>query len=245
MREYADILIVCGQGTYRDGCFYSEFDDRAVCLDHALSARGIVERFAYTHVVASGGFTQKATPDLSEAESFVRVWEEFGAAPVPSDRLFLDEVALDSAENVALGILAARLGLGAGVRIRRIGVFTAWAPKGYRFGAAARALGIHQRFYFHGFGRAEAMNVHDPTPKPTLSEYGHLATDLSEALLLGQGFEDKRRRRYRGPVPYGERGARLTWEFPAVLAALNEAGRAPTAQASREALAAAYAEVLG
>jgi hypothetical protein len=244
MPEHADILIACGQGTYRDGCFYSEFDDRAVCLDHALSARGIVERFAYTHVVASGGFTQRATPDLSEAESFLRVWEEFDAGPLPRERVYVDDVALDSAENISLGILAARLGLGAGVRIRRIGVLAAWSRKGYRFGAAARALGIQERFYFHGFGPAEAMNVHDPTPKPTLAEYGHLARDLSEALLLGHAFEDKRRRRYRGAIPYAERRARLVREFPAVFAALEGAVQAPTAQSTREALAAAYAAVL-
>jgi hypothetical protein len=75
--KYSDILIVCGQGTYQNGKYYSEYDDQNVYLEHAVTVKRIVKKYNYTHVVCSGGYTKAETPDLSEAKSFENMWERF------------------------------------------------------------------------------------------------------------------------------------------------------------------------
>ncbi len=73
-RQFADVLIVCGQGVYGDGVFYGKYHDREVFLAHAIEVPNIKEKYGYTHVVTSGGFTQKERPTLSESTSFDRIY---------------------------------------------------------------------------------------------------------------------------------------------------------------------------
>jgi hypothetical protein len=152
----ADVLIVCGQGTYENGEYSAEFPDRDVYLDHAISVKAVAERFAYSHIVCSGGFTQPGMRHVSEAQSFQAMWQDTNS--VPNQPVFLDEYSLDSAENVYLGLMVARGNLGI-EPIRRVGVFAAWDFKKPRFNMVAKELGIVSRFYFHGFAPASRANA--------------------------------------------------------------------------------------
>lgn len=129
-KDQADVLIVCGQGVYLNGCYYSEYPDRDVYLGHAIAVRKIINSYNYSHIVCSGGHSQgnrltKNISSLSEAESFLKIWEDTKSWPLDRGRPILDSYSLDSAENVILGLICARREL-KDVQIRRIGVFSAW-----------------------------------------------------------------------------------------------------------------------
>ncbi len=159
-----DCLIVCGQGTYRDGRYYGEFHDRDIYLGHAATVRQVVETYKYELVVVSGGYTQEADPRLSEAESFPAMWQDTGSTPtVP---VVLDECALDSPENIICGLMSARWRLlstpHAQEPFRRVGAYVAWKFKKWRFNLVAQSLGIVERFYFHGYADSSETNVQVP-----------------------------------------------------------------------------------
>ena len=198
MKNNLDVLIVCGQGTYIDGRYYTEYHDRDVYLTHAINVRNIVSIFNYSHIVCSGGFTQKATPHLSEARSFENIWTDTNTYPnIDGGNIFFDECSLDSAENVYLGLMELRKQVGSGPKIRRIGVFTAWKFKKSRFTYLAQELGIIERFYFHGQAHADESSVGDLASK---GEYKQLKRiiDTGDYLLLTKEWEQKRRERYHG-----------------------------------------------
>jgi len=222
--NFADILIVCGQGVYRDGFFHCEYDDRDVYLGHGVEAKNVFAKFKYTHLVCSGGFTRFEAPDCSEAAGFIRMWADTGAAP-SVDPIF-DEISLDSGENLFFGLMAARRRLD-NIPFRRVGAFSAWAFKKARFNLVARTLGIVDRFYFHGFAGAAETGVEVPTTefrKPSKNEYDEDTDD--RYLLLATKWEEKRRRRWQrnpeelvraGAASYERRLSALEAEFPSVM----------------------------
>jgi hypothetical protein len=194
--DAADVLVVCGQGVYANGTYYGEFHDRDVYFEHALRYPEIVKKFNYNVVVISGGFTQKDAPCLSEAESFRRILADAGS-PEPSVPIILDEAALDSAENLLLGLMTARLVLGS-TPIRRVGIWAAWKFKKWRFNRNAEALGIVERTYFHGFSSAAETNVQvppDDARQRSLSEYREDSVEFK--LLRAPDKEAKRRERWQ------------------------------------------------
>lgn len=192
----ADVLVVCGQGVYADGTYYGEFHDRDVYFEHALTFPEIASRFNYNVVVTSGGFTQPRAPWLSEAESFLRILRD-ADVPAPDTPVILDETALDSAENLLLGLMTARLALGT-MPIRRVGIWAAWRFKKWRFNRNAEALGIVERTYFHGFSPATVTNVQvppDDARQRTFSEYRDDETEFR--LLRAPDKEAKRQKRWQ------------------------------------------------
>lgn len=215
--SYADVLIVCGQGTYADGCFYSEYPDRDVYVGHATEVARLVDRYGYSHVAASGGYTQSATPWLSEAESFLGVWDDTESNPVSDSQLILDIHALDSAENVYLGLVAARSHLKL-TPIRRIGVSCAWQFKKRRIVEIARALGIEDRTYFHGYAPAGRALAGEEAQRGEEALLAKLAED-GDVLLLEEHWERRRYARYFGG-DYLERIADLVPLFPAFFKAM-------------------------
>ena len=175
------MLIVCGQGTYENGRYYTEYPDRDVYLCHAISTKEIVKAFNYTHIVCSGGFTGKATgPRISEAKSFESIWQDTGTRPAMP--CYMDEVALDSAENVYLGLMEARQNL-SDIPIRRIGVFAAWQFKKKRFNCLAKELGIIDHFYFHGLAWAAEAEAGDKAQKGEQDEITRIEQDKDYLLL--------------------------------------------------------------
>ena len=215
--NYADVLIVCGQGTYEDGCFHSAGADRDVYLGHAVQAQELVERYRYSHVILSGGYTQPGTPHLSEAESLLGLWDDTGSNPAPDSRLVLDIHALDSAENIYLGLVAARSNLGR-TPIRRIGASCAWKFKKAHFTRIAEALGIVDRFYFHGYAGAEDALAGSGA---TAGEEAFLAEidETGDILMLAEEWERNRFGRYHGG-DYLERLSDLVPLFPGFFQAL-------------------------
>src|SRR6266480_3078070 len=149
MDEAADIIVITGQGVWAHGSFYVEYPDRDVYLEHAANARTIVARYRYSHAVLSGGYTQPSLPNVSEAEGLWSLFQDMDVWPLDKERIILDPLALDSAENIVLGLMAARLRLGR-IPVRRIGVWASWKFKKPRFNLLARELGIQDRFFFHG-----------------------------------------------------------------------------------------------
>lgn len=231
-----NVLIVCGQGTYDNGCYYTEFADRDVYLEHAITVRKIVDKFRYDLVVCSGGRTQRETPGRSEAQSFLAMWEDTDSAPtwsggVPNElRIVLDEVALDSAENLYWGLTAARMGLLetenlALVPFRRIGLFAAWSFKKQRFVRTAEALGIGRRFYFHGLAPASRAFAAEKAQQGEQKQFERMATG-SDFLLFGQEWEDKRLLRFvrgnRDSADYYKRLSAIESEFPDFIKAYKD-----------------------
>lgn len=220
MRDRGNILIVCGQGTYAAGAFHCEHPDRDVYLMHAMTVRDIVRQFAYGLVVCSGGYTQKVTPRLSEAESFGAIWNDTATRPdLPPEAIVIDDRSLDSAENVCLGLMAARLHLGEAHPIRRIGVFTAWRFKKPRFTMLSHGLGIDSRFYFHGFADAQAAADPKAAASGEATQMKSM-TAANDALQLSPEWVAKRQHRYAGNDFTG-RLTDLRSKFPAFFAATD------------------------
>jgi len=219
---FSDALIVCGQGTYKNGNYYTEYPDRDVYLKHAIKVAQIVEEFKYTHVVCSGGFTQKSTLELSEAESFYAMWDDMDSWPMDRDKISLDKLSLDSAENVYLGLMAARIGL-ENVPIRRISVFAAWKFKKARFNSIAKELGIIDRFYFHGLAW---INEADAGERALQGENAQMKKiiDANDYLLLSDEWEQKRQSRYQGP-DYDNRLNERRKQFPKFFKVLDDIRR--------------------
>jgi len=228
--SFSDVLIVCGQGTYKNGNYYTEYPDRDVYLRHAISVAKIVKEFKYTHVVCSGGFTQKSTPELSEAESFYAMWDDTDSWPMDHDRIFPDKLSLDSAENVYLGLMAARMKLYEKIPIRRISVFAAWKFKKARFNRLAKELGIIERFYFHGLAWANEADAGERALQGENNQMKKII-DANDSLLLSREWEGKRRVRYQGPgdensLPtYDTRLNERQNQFPQFFGVLNEIRR--------------------
>jgi hypothetical protein len=239
--EHRDVLIACGQGTYENGSFHCEFPDRDVYLSHALNVRHVVSEYRYNFVVCSGGFTQAATPHLSEARSFQAIWQDTGTRPdIPEGDIIFDEHSLDSAENVYVSLMLARRHLGADLPIRRVGVSAAWKFKKHRFTSLARELGIDDCFYFHGYADARAADAPDAASH---GESGQMAeiSEKEDFLLLGRKWAEKRRTRYRGRCVDGRFGE-LPKAFPGFFSALEAIARDGSTDARRKDLRRTFAQ---
>jgi hypothetical protein len=194
--EFVDVLLVCGQGVYDSGTYYGEFHDRDVYFDHAVRFPEVSRRLGFTAVVLSGGFTQARAPSESEAESFLRILKD-AQIDAPNVPIILDECALDSAENLLLGLMTARLVLGS-APIRRIGIWAAWRFKKWRFNRNAQALGIVEQTYFYGFADASATNIQVPEEDQRQKTFEQYKADLVEYnLLRAADKEAKRRQRWQ------------------------------------------------
>lgn len=194
--EFADVLIVFGQGTYRGGEYSAELPDRDVYAGHAAAVGDVASTFNYSQIVCSGGRTQRTMRDRSEAKSFLELWCDLNATPAAAHGIALDEHALDSAESVYLGLMAARLALGT-LPMRRIGVFLAWEFKKARVTHAAGDLGIATRFYFHGFAPAARSIVGDQLLARERDFLDRIEASR-DCLLLSDRYDETRRRRYCG-----------------------------------------------
>jgi len=222
LTPFSDILIVCGQGTYEKGNYYIEYPDRDVYLRQALNVGQIVKQFKYTHIVCSGGFTQSRSSALSEAKSFLDMWEDTDSWPMNQSNIYLDELSLDSAENIYLGLMAARVELDE-VPIRRIGVFAAWKFKKVRFNSLARELGITDRFYFHGLAWANEADAGECALQGESDQMKKIA-DTDDHLLLSDEWEQKRRCRYCGQEEYENRLNKHRKQFPKFFNVLDDIG---------------------
>ncbi len=221
-------LIVGGQGTFQEGRFYTEFPDRELSLEYVMRVRDVVAAFHYTHVICSGGYTQKETPTLSEAESFWNIWDETQTRPAAAPIVY-DKVALDSAENVIFGLMQLRLEHPK-LRIGRIGFFSQWQFKITRMNSTAGELGIDKNFFFHGHANADKANAGEKAKAGEFAQVEKMA-NRRDFLLRGEEWEEKRRNRYRHPSkPFAERDGHLRTNFPRVFKALDCLGKTSVAE---------------
>ena len=215
------VLIVCGQGTYRDGQYYAEHRDHNVYLKHAVTVKGIVKMYNYTHVVCSGGPTKEETGALTEAESFMKIWKDTNSGPLDEENIFLDKLSLDSAENVYLGLMEARKNLG-DVPIRRIGLYAAWKFKKPRFNSLAKELGIIRRFYFHGLATTDEAEVRERARQGEDRLMKKIVA-ANDHLLLSADLRKKHEKRwYAKETPYEERLNCRRNQFPEFFEVLDE-----------------------
>jgi hypothetical protein len=199
--ENIDVLIVCGQGVYLDGKYYSEYPDHNVYLEHAISVKEIFRKFNYTHIVCSGGYTQKdchnqKVENTSEAKSFLKIWEDTNSKPNTKNIIY-DEYALDSTENIILGLISLRNSLnneGLNPTIRRIGAYSAWQFKKKRFNNLAKELEIINQFYFHGFANADKAQSGDLALN---GEKKFLDETKNDPFLISSNAEMKKKNRLK------------------------------------------------
>ncbi len=233
-KKYADVLIGCGQGVYKNGGFPVEYPDADVYLWHGMEARNVANRFRYNVMVLSGGLTQKAHPDTSEAEGMLQIMTEMQERPAV--RPILETAALDSTENVLFGLMAARLALDK-TPIRRIGVHVAWQFKKHRFNLLARMLDLHPNFYFHGLASHDRADAGERAVDGEHALVGSVL-EAGDPLLLSDRMEEKRRSRFVG-ADYAARTAHYRHQFPAVFAAVDTLRRDLLDVAKQRSLAAA------
>jgi hypothetical protein len=220
--DRVDALIVGGQGTFNESSYFTEFPDRELGLEYVMKVRDIVDRFRYNVVICSGGYTQKETPILSEAESFLNIWAETMTKPACS--VVLDNVALDSAENVIFGLMTLRL-KEPGAKLQRIGFYSQWHFKKPRMTSLAADLGIDKRFYFHGYADADHANAGEAAKAGELGQFEKMKNQR-DFLLRGEEWTEKRVTRHRHPsISFAERDLELRTAFPAVFAALKQLER--------------------
>jgi hypothetical protein len=209
-------LIVGGQGTYQDGHYYTEYPDRDLAIQHCVGIKAVVDQQHFTHVVLSGGYTQAQTPALSEARSFLNIWQETQTRPnVP---VILDEIALDSAENVIFGLMSLRFEEPK-VRIKRIGFYSLWQFKKQRMTFLAKALGIESQLFFYALALAELANAGRLAQDGEEKQLASMAA-TQDYLLRGKEWESKRISRFRGDV-YANRVDDLRNRFPRTFATLD------------------------
>jgi hypothetical protein len=246
------ILIAPGQGTVRlrGGSLehVSEFPhDEGVHVRHISWLPEIEAELRPALTVASGGYTRAETPAVSEAESFLLSWR---AATCPSSPVVLDDLALDSGENVLTGLMAARLALegklrpvragddnsmisgaklsqirGVGpidpsITIGRVVVLPAWRFKALRFTLTLEALGVDD-YDVRGFAEAHEAQM---SASAAWGEARGVAeiVKADDSLLLGANWEAKRRGRH-GSSSYDQRFDGLRGCFPRTFAALDRA----------------------
>jgi hypothetical protein len=238
-QNYADILIVCGQGTWQDGSFYTEFADRDVYLKHLSTVKQIVQEFAYTHVVCSGGYTQSRTPQLSEARSMQKFWIETNNMPVPTQHVFLDELSLDSAENIYLGLMTARTNLGK-TPIRRVGICAAWKFKKARFNALAKELGILEHFYFHGLASADEAEAGERAAQEESAQFQKISVS-NDYFLLTDEWARKRQHRLQGRE-YDHRLDEPRQQFPEFFGVLDTIKQNGMSEETRQVLQHSFAQ---
>ncbi len=229
--DQVDALIVGGQGTFCEGAYFTEFPDRELSLEYVMKVRDVVERFRYNVVICSGGYTRKETPTLSEADSFLNMWNE--TQTKPSCPVVLDRVALDSAENVICGLMALRL-KEPGARVRRIGFYSQWHFKKPRMTSLATDLGIDKSFFFHGHADADHANAGDAAKAGELRQLETMRSQ-GDFLLLGKDWAEKRLKRHQHPtLSFAERDSELRQAFPAVFCALGRLERTTVEELLRE-----------
>jgi hypothetical protein len=213
--------------------YFTEFPDRELSLEYVMKVRDVVERFRYNIVICSGGYTRRETPTLSEADSFLNVWNE--TQTKPSCPIVLDRVALDSAENVIFGLMALRLKEPA-ARVRRIGFFSQWHFKKPRMTSLATDLGIDKSFFFHGHADADHANAGDAAKAGEARQLDAMRRD-SDFLLLGKDWAKKRAERYQHPtIPFASRDAELRMAFPSVFETLRRIERTTVEELAMESL---------
>ena len=216
--EQIDVLIICGQGVYLDGKYYSEYPDHNVYLEHAVSVKDVFEKFNYTHIVCSGGYTQQAE-EISEAQSFIHMWRDTNSTP-NTDNIIFDEYALDSAENILLGLITLRDSLnekGMYPRVRRIGAYSAWQFKKERFNNLAKELEILNQFYFHGCVDANKAQSGDLALK---GEKDFLSNTKDDPFLISFDAETKKKDRLK-KGEYSKRFDELRRKFPTLFDAFD------------------------
>lgn len=227
VQQFADILIVTGQGIWFHGRFFAEFKDLVVYLDHLKTAWRIAQKYRYTHVVLSGGYTQAQVPHVSEAGGMLSLLRELQIVPDDPTRIILDHHAYDSAENVIMGLIAAQLQFG-GIPIRRIGISNSWLGKKKRFSLLAKELGIEDRLFFHGY--APWNRALDPDGAQRGEAHQCTLVENDPLMLQPDPWEKKRRMRYHGPTAFEHRFDQFAPHFPKFFAALNnlrDSGRTP------------------
>jgi hypothetical protein len=250
-----DIVVALGpgQGTVSltaDGTLehHSEFpEDSNVYLRHIEWLSTKFDEVGADLAVLTGSYTRAQTPMLSEAESFLNGWRSRNWAP--SVPLALDDVATDSAENVLIGLMVARLVLDGvlpsvtasstreelaaahassasnlvprtrGRSISRVVVLPAWRFKTLRFSLTLDALGVAD---YSINGMAEACEARNPWS----ASHGEAATirsivQTNDPLLLGPAFEQKRRERLVKPN-FETRLETLRRHFPRTFDAISD-----------------------
>lgn len=210
-------LLVGGQGTYRDGHYYTEHPDRDLSVNHAASVQAVARDGHFTHVVCCGGYTQRQTPGLSEAESFEKMWAETQTRP--AQPVILETTSLDSAENIIFGLMELRLDE-ASSPIARIGFYSQWQFKKPRMTRLAAMLGIETQFYFSAYTDHLKANASELARIGEQKQYDELVA-TGDFLLRGAKWEKKRHERYQHSDAYENRIARYLHRFPAVFAALD------------------------
>lgn len=276
MASGVTVALVCGQGTItiEDGVpvHHAEFPaDAGVQLGHARWCARELAAHAPDLAVLSGGRTKPATPERSEAESFLDLWDAEGTAP-PTP-VVLDDLALDSAENLILGLVAARLGLGGALTpvdprgawrtrldaarltradptlgaappIVRVLVLTAWRVKTLRFTLGLEELGVPD-YEVRGFADSAASADSSGAAWGEAAGFARIVAER-DPLLLGPAWEAKRRARHQGPGAYEARLAPTRAAMARSFAALDALRATPGDDVARATLRAAFGvDVLG
>lgn len=218
LKKSLNVLIVGGQGTYLNGKYYTEFPDRALALDHIAEVAKVVEDASYNCVVCSGGFTKEETPNLSEAESILNYWGEVQKRPRVD--VILDEVALDSAENIIFGLMALRQTI-KDYPIERICFYSLWQFKKPRMTSLAKDLGIENQFFFRAFTDERKANAGPAALAGEQKQYESMKI-YNDFLLRGKTWEEKRIKRYeKTSIIFNERDLALRNDFKKTFAALD------------------------
>ena len=202
--SYVNVLLVCLQGVWRKGRFFSEYPgDNGVYLSHLSSIVELVQRMASSVVVFSGGPTQARAPGVSEAKSAKDYLEQKDALPCHASNLILDEAALDTSQNLIMGLAAMRLAIGWQRPIGEIVISVCWGPKRRRLARLAGLLGISDRVHVipHDWEGRCAFN----SDALREGESKFVEESRDDVLLLAPAWEQKRRERWHGHGSYDSR----------------------------------------
>ncbi len=198
------LLLVCLQGVYKKGRFLCEYPaDNGVHLSHLLGIAELAKKFRNSHVVLSGGPTQPRAPGISESTSAKGFLEQKDSLPCPRGSLLVDESALDTAQNIVMGLATLRLAVGWQLPIREVVVSICWGPKRRRVDAVTSLLGISDRVHVvpHDWDGSLAFSP----DALRAGEAKFVEESEDDVLLLGPKWEAKRRQRWHGSGSYESR----------------------------------------
>lgn len=225
------LMIVCGQGTYKNTRFYSEFPEKNAYLGHILKIPEKIQTYRPDYVIFSGGYTQKETGSkLSESESIPIILREKLNIRFDHQFMFYNSTkihylreisALDSVENILYSIFKYRISSGKNLEdIKKIYIYSTWSFKKKRFLMASNSLGIKNKVQFLHYSQGKEITNLAKALQSEKEIIRKLKTQ-KDCLMRGQDWETKRRNRFQGK-DYFLRDKEYRSQFPRFFKQLDE-----------------------
>lgn len=203
-----NLMIVCGQGTWQQNHFYSEYPEKDAYIGHIMQLPYLLQNYQPDFISFTGGFTQKETGgQISEAASMVDILKEKSTLIIEKNiikcggktiEFFKEEAALDSVENIIFSVLKYFIiTRGRALSLKKIFIYSTWQFKKERFVLASKAIGIDSIMEYIYFSRGDEIKDLSIARQSEKRIVEKLMAE-NDPLMLSKQWEEKRMKRFQG-----------------------------------------------